>query len=401
MRPLGYRGTCMKRTMYIAVMALVVVWGGTAIAADAPTVNLNWYGYFKLDGAYDQNPTSHGNFIMWIPQESAYGDKGQFTMTANETRLGLNAVGNGYGNVAVGGKLEVDLYASITGAAIAENKAMLQLRHAYFTLEKGSVRLLAGQSWDLISPLNPSTLNYSVLWGCGNTGYRRPQVSLWYTAKPDKTTEIVFAGGVFRTIGNDLTPTFTLATGEANDGVDDGTDAVLPSFQTLIDIKHTTASGGSFRGGLSGLYGAMKAETNQGRSQDYSAWAMVAHLMVSPSSRFGFSGELFTGSNLGGYFGCILRNSEVDGLKTTGGWVSSWVQASKKTQVSAGYGIDDPKDDLIASGRTKNTCLYGNLRYTLVPKATVGVELARWQTDYKGAGNSDDVRVQTSFILGF
>ncbi len=392
----------MKNNILTALLLLtVLVSGAVALAGDAPSINLNWYGYFKLDGAYDQNPTSHGNFVMWIPQTASYGDDKQFNMTANETRLGLNATGTGYGNYTVGGKLEVDLYASITGVAIAENKAMMQLRHAYFSLENGPVKFIAGQTWDLISPLNPSTLNYSVLWGCGNTGYRRPQFSVWYTAKPNKTTDVVFAGGVFRTIGNDLTPTFSLAAGEASDGVDDGTDAAIPSFQALVDYKQTTAAGGAYRAGISSLYGSLEAETNQGRSQDYSTWAVVGHVSISPSPRFGFSGELFTGANLGSYFGCILRNSDINSLKTTGGWISSWVQASKKVQLSAGYGMDDPKDDLIVSGRTKNSSVYGNLRYTFVPKATIGFEVAHWQTDYKGAGTSKDLRAQTSFILGF
>jgi hypothetical protein len=388
-------------TLVSASLIVLLACAAAAIAGDGPSISMNWYGYFKLDGSYDQNPTSHGNFIMYIPQNPTYGDKSQFTMTANETRLGLNAAGNGYGDVTIGGKLEVDLYASITGATIAENKAMMQLRHAYFFLEKRSFKVVAGQTWDLISPLNPSTLNYSVLWGCGNTGYRRAQVSFWYTSKPNKTTDVVMATGLFRTIGNDLTPTFTLATGEANDGVDDGINSAIPSLQALFEVKHSTASGGAYRGGISALYGALKAETNQGRSEDYSSWAVVGHWSVSPSTRFGFSGELFTGSNLGSYFGSILRNSEIDGLKTTGGWISSWVQASKKVQLSAGYGIDDPKDDLITSGRTQNTSFYGNIRYAVVPKATVGLELAQWRTDYKNADNATDFRAQTSFILGF
>ena len=318
-------GKHMKHKSILTVIIVLVagVLGGTIAAGDPPTMSVNWYGYFKLDGAYDYNPTSHGNFIMWIPQASTYGHKAQFNMTANETRLGLNLTGNGYGQITVGGKLEVDLYASISGATIAENKAMLQLRHAYFSLEKGRLKAIAGQTWDLISPLNPTTLNYAVLWGCGNTGYRRPQVSLWYTAKPSKTTDVVVAGGLFRTIGNDLTPTLSLAAGETNDGVDDGTNSAIPTFQTLVDVKHTTASGGSYRGGLSALYGSLNAETNHNRSQRYSTWAMVAHLALSPSPKFGFSGEAFTGANLGSYFGGILRNSEINGLKTSGGWLSS------------------------------------------------------------------------------
>ncbi|NMC43872.1 MAG: hypothetical protein GYA46_08130, partial [candidate division Zixibacteria bacterium] len=227
-----------SRILFSAVLIAILACAAAAFAGDGPSINMNWYGYFKLDGSYDQNPTSHGNFIMYIPQNPTYGDKSQFTMTANETRLGLNATGTGYGDVTVGGKLEVDLYASITGAAIAENKAMLQLRHAYFFLEKRSFKVVAGQTWDLISPLNPSTLNYAVLWGCGNTGYRRAQVSFWYTSKPNKATDVVMAAGMFRTIGNDLTPTFTLATGEANDGVDDGINSSIPSLQALFEVKH-------------------------------------------------------------------------------------------------------------------------------------------------------------------
>ena len=38
--------------------------------------------------------------------------------------------------------------------------------------------ILGGQTWDVISPLNPRSLNYSVYWWAGNIGYRRPQVRL-------------------------------------------------------------------------------------------------------------------------------------------------------------------------------------------------------------------------------
>ena len=37
-------------------------------------------------------------------------------------------------------------------------------------------RLLVGQTWDVISPLNPDMLMYSVGWDGGNIGYRRAQV---------------------------------------------------------------------------------------------------------------------------------------------------------------------------------------------------------------------------------
>jgi len=390
-----------SRILVSAVLIAILACGAAAFAGDGPSINMNWYGYFKLDGPMIRIPPATAISSCTIPQTSTYGDKSQFTMTANETRLGLNATGSGYGDVTVGGKLEVDLYASITGASIAENKAMLQLRHAYFFLEKHSFKVVAGQTWDLISPLNPSTLNYAVLWGCGNTGYRRAQVSFWYTAKPNKTTDVVMATGLFRTIGNDLTPTFTLSTGEANDGVDDGINAAIPSFQALFEVKHTTASGGAYRGGLSALYGSLKAETNQGRSEDYSSWAVVGHWTVSPSTPLRFLRRIvYRGQprQLLRQHPEKQRNRRSEDHRRM---VSSWVQASKKVQLSAGYGIDDPKDDMIASGRTK----------TPVSTAISGTRWCRrrrsvwnWPSGgrtTRGPIMRNDLRAQTSFILGF
>ena len=37
-------------------------------------------------------------------------------------------------------------------------------------------RFLVGQTWDVISPLYPGMLMYSVGWDGGNIGYRRAQV---------------------------------------------------------------------------------------------------------------------------------------------------------------------------------------------------------------------------------
>ncbi len=383
------------------MLAILIGFGLIQAADEKPTFDLKWYGYLKLDGAYDQNLTSHGNFVMWIQPKGYDKNDDQFNMTANETRLGLVLNGNGYKHVEVTGKFECDLYGGVTGATTVENKPLLMLRHAYFTMKSGHTMVLAGQSWDLVSPLNPSTLNYSVLWGCGNIGYRRPQVSLWQTFKPSQRTEVTMATGFFRNMGNDLTPTFTLETGEVSEGSDDGTDAGIPTFQGLLEVKSNSASGASFRTGISGLWGQLKAETTLGKSKTYESWATAGHLMISPSAKFGFSGEAYTGSNLGSYMGGILRNSEIKGLKTKGGWGSLWLKPTAKIKLSGGAGLDDPDDNDFTSGRSKNTCYYGNVSYSVVPNATIGFELSHWQTDYKNSKSAKNTRGQTSFILNF
>lgn len=286
----------MKKGLLISVFVLsfLLIAGVFAFAGEKPSFDIDLYGYFKLDGSYDQNLTSHGNFVMWVAQPAYDKNDDQFNMTANQTRIGFKAKGNGYSNAIVNGQLEFDLY----GAAAAENKAALVLRHAYFSVQSGQIKLLAGQTWDLISPLNPSTLNYSVLWGCGNIGYRRPQVTLSYIANPNDQTSITVSGGFFRTIGTDLTPTFTLSLGETADGPDDGTDAGIPSFQGQLDFKRSFGGKGFVRAGISGLWGQLKSETTLGNAEKYESSAFVGHLMVSWPQGYGFSGEYFTGRYL-------------------------------------------------------------------------------------------------------
>ncbi|MFQ6007475.1 MAG: hypothetical protein ACE5K8_00840 [Candidatus Zixiibacteriota bacterium] len=392
------RRMCVVTSLLISVLLIV----GTTMGADEkPSFDLNWYGHIKLDGAFDQNLTSHGDFVMWVEPQTVGEDDDQFNMTANDTRFGFEAIGSGYKSVQVGGKVEFDLYGSGPGNPIGQNEPALQLRHAYFNIQFDNTKLLAGQSWDLISPLNPPTLNYASMWGCGNLGYLRPQVSLWYNLPSNGQTDVTLAGGFFRNFGSDVTPTFSLAAGEINEDEDDGIDAGIPSIQGLFDLKHELASGRQMRVGFSVLWGMLKAETNLGNSQKYESWAVVGHFMMSFLNGSGFAAEAFTGSNLGSYFGGILRNSTIDGLNATGGWVSGWVKASPKVELAAGFGMDNPDDSDFTSGRSRNTCFFGNVRYYFVPQAAVGFELSRWETKYKGDETAKNLRAQTSFVLNF
>ncbi len=385
-------------------VSLLVVFGlaGLGAADDQPAFNLDWYGLLKLDGAYDQNLTSHGNFSLWVEPQPIDDNDEQFNMTANATRFGVTARNTRYEKVDITGQIEFDLYAgSFAGPSAQENNPMLLLRHAYFSMQWRSTRVTAGQTNDLISPLEPTTLNYATLWGCGNIGYRRPQISLAYSTQASPNTDITIAGGFFRTIGSDLTPTFSLALGESQDISDDGTDAGIPSLQALFDINHQMASGGEIRTGLSGLYGKMKAETNFGNYEKYESWAFACHLMYALPSGAGVASEFFTGSNLQSYYGGVLNESRIEGVDAIGGWVSGWIQPTPQVELTGGFGIDDPKDEDLVNGRAQNRCIFANINYSFVPQVTLGLEMSQWETRYLGGESADNFRVQTSMALTF
>ena len=69
--------------------------------------------------------------------------------------------------------MEVDFQNSVLST---ENKPTLLLRHAYWEVKDEEFRIVFGQTWDVISPLIPGMLMYSVGWDGGNIGYRRAQL---------------------------------------------------------------------------------------------------------------------------------------------------------------------------------------------------------------------------------
>ena len=62
-------------------------------------------------------------------------------------------------NIKTSGVVEIDFY-----GGGAENKGQPMMRHAYLQIDwvKEKFSIIADQTWDVISPLNPSVLNYSV-----------------------------------------------------------------------------------------------------------------------------------------------------------------------------------------------------------------------------------------------
>ena len=387
----------------IFTLPCILLAAGALMATDdKPSVQVEWYGDLRLDASRDQNPTNNGNYVMYVSPLAPGGDHPQMNITANQSRFGMKLTGSGYGNTTLTGNLEFDLYASLTGVKVPENKGMFQLRHAFITIAHGKFKFLAGQTWDLLAPLIPQTLNYPVLGGAGNIGHRHPQLDLFYIAKPVEKTEITFGIGAFRTLGCDLTPNLPLAEGETADKIDDGVNSGLPSVQGICEYKREFASGSTIRFGASGLWGRLKAGTSLGQEQNYETWAAAGHFTFVTASDYGIMLETFTGSNLNAYYGGVVNSDSINGLKAYGGWVQVWGRVHPKWKLSAGYGLDNPDDDLVAlKDRSKNQVVFGNVIYTLIPKVTLGLELSEWQTNYKGLPTANDFRIQTTTSLKF
>jgi len=358
-------------------------------------LDIQVYGYIKADASYDTSRTYPGNYAVWADSESSKRNDNEFNMTANQTRLGLKIGGPEDNGIKTSGRLEFDLY----GSNGAENKAKIQMRHAYLQIDSpdDNFSLLAGQTSDVISPLVPSTLNYTVLWDAGNIGYRRPQIRLTKVYNLKNDVDLKVAGAIARSISNDYAGSVDEA----------GADSGQPSFQGRIgvtfpwlDYKPTTI-------GFSGHYGKEEYDINTSGTDNkkFDSWSLNLDLTQPINEWLTLKAEAFTGKNLGTYFGGIgqgVNTTKLKEIAAKGGWVAASLGPWDKWSFNVGAGLDDVYNgDIEAQARSRNSCVFGNVIYSVNKNTQVGFELSQWQTKYKDKTGGDSLRAQTSFIYKF
>ncbi|MHC4212859.1 MAG: DcaP family trimeric outer membrane transporter [Planctomycetota bacterium] len=361
-------------------------------------VTIEPYGYIKLDAAYDSSRINNGNFARWAESEATNKNDDQFNMTMNQTRLGLKLQGPDNSEVETSGLIEVDFFGDID----ATNKARMQMRHGYMKLvwPDCDFNILAGQTWDVISPLNPYTLNYSVAWWAGNIGYRRPQIRLTKVFDLNEKVTLDLRGAITRNIGT--TNSFT---GTSDAGEHSG----WPGFQARAGIKVPILDHDRTDIGISGHWAKEDLDINAaGNSKEFDSWSINLDVLQPINKWLRLKSELFTGENLSAYFGGIgqgvntITNREIG---STGGWLAAELGPWDKWRFNFGLSIDDVDNDdlngISGDKRTYNRSIFGNVIYSLNNNTMIGFELSHWRTEYKNADDGDSLRAQTSFIYKF
>lgn len=368
------------------------------------SLDLTFYGYVKLDASYDDSRLSLGNFARWAETESVLRNDSHFNLTANQTRLGVDLAGPTSADFSATGKIEFDLYGSGTG----ENKPEPMLRHGYVRMDwpKQSLALIAGQTWDIISPLNPTTINYSVAWWQGNIGYRRPQLRLIKTTSLAPDVEFKIDAGISRTITGRKVFFATV-----NDP-DTGADASYPTFAGRAGVSFPVGPKQIASFGVSGHRGVEEIHRPTLNGDDkYDSWSFNADLRLPLGPTLLLQAEVFTGQDLDSYLGGIGQGINTGlnrGIDAVGGWASFTLTPSTLWQFNLGASFDDPDDadltgnvDSTRDARTKNTHFFGNALYSLNAQVQLAFELAWLRTTYKVNAPGEGWRQQFAITYKF
>jgi len=282
-----------------------------------------------------------------------------------------------------------------------------RLRLAYFQLENGMWRIVAGQDKVIIAPLDPISLSHVAIplgATAGNLWGWLPQVRLDATHSLGDTS-LLFQVGVLRPQFADprLGPgTVTLAP-----GVTVGIPGELPTAGTAVDgafsgfgersnhpfYQARVAASHAFMGSTATVgLGAHYGRERIGAARKIDSWALAVDYHVPLHSRVILRGEGFVGSNLVPFQGGILQGvaatpaappfTKITKIGAGGGWAELTFRATEdnKNIFYAGAGTDDPRDRLLlpGTGRSKNSFIWASYFRKITNEVTVAFEWSNW-----------------------
>ncbi len=247
-------------TCLLPVQSLAIELG----SGDKGTIKFT--GFLKMDMTYQDAGMNSYTAPRYALDN---GSDGELNFTAMHSRFGLKWTGLELDNgIVVGGTLEWDLFGA------SRNQMQFRTRHAFMTLKKNGSTFLFGQTWDVFSPLGPTTLmTNGYMWQVGNLGFRRAQARYTYVS-----------GGTSIAVSvNDPT-----------------TDGGLKSKSPMVESRIGFAFGDSVKAkvGLSGAYAKDdRSTTDLGNEVTVSGFSL--DWMVNFAKNMTWKGEYATGQNLG------------------------------------------------------------------------------------------------------
>ena len=371
------------------------------------------YGFLNLSMSSDTQRAVPGEYILYA-QTPEVDDSADFTVDARTSRLGFKMEGPRVDalNADLRGCLEFDFQGAYNGS---KNKGGIQLRRAYAELvdAENQRRFLAGQEWEIISPLCPQMLNYLPGGFAGSLQYRRAQVRFeqGYTFSPDFQTLAQFA--VCDNVLGDYTSTAGVSPTSSGWPVLEGRYAVS-LFKDARDGLPITV-------GVSGHIGEQYykfspiAGTFASTSQRVAVetWSANLDADVPLTKKFRVQGEYYVGKNLSSFIGGINQGVDLyrrDALGASGGWLALHTDWTPKFATNVGYGMEKlDDDDLVGTSvasngfttsRTRNELYFVNFMYNWTPQFMTGIEVGYWQTQYQKADVTGETPIFTSMKPG-
>ena len=356
------------------------------------------YGFLRLDLDIDSQRPNNAQIPLFItsPDPAAGGASiGEFSMHPRLTRFGIDYSGprlERLGDAKLSGKLETDFE---NGGS--ESRQLIRIRHAFMRLDWSQFSLLAGQTWDIVSPLFPTVNSDTLQWNAGNVGDRRPQLRAAYEPKA--------GGGKLSIVGGlGLTGAIDAVDLDSN-GFRDGEESRLPDVQERVGYSHAIGKDRTASFGVSGSYGFLETTRPIAGRTDFHSQLLNVDFTVPFAGFLTLRGEGWWGRNLSDFRGGAGQGTVAATgreIRGRGGWSEANIRLSRYFSFNPGLSTDDPVDqDIPNGGRTRNRAFYFANRISPGGNFLIGADYLRWLTSYKGLRRGLDNRVNIFLQYSF
>lgn len=385
-----------RRFLTIAILACVVM-GVSQVSAGTvgSKFDVNLYGYVKLDAVYDSQRNAVGDIELFVMPERGEKDS-EFTMTARQSRFGFNVSAP---ETDSGLKSTARVEGGFWGEEVdPDQKTKFRLRVAYADVAGETWSFRAGQDWDTFITVIPKSINFTYLGWQGSPGYRRAQARLTKTCKMGGCT-MTSKLAAARTLGELYNG---VNDGDADgQGQNDGEDSGVPSAQANL-IFDTKIADRPCKFSVSGTWGVetLDGVTTNGTfasedETDYDTWLLMASFSVPVVDAVTLQGAYWEGENLDAYeagIGLGINTTKDTSIAASGGWAQLMIgPKDSKLSYTVTYGVDDPKDEDLNGGRSRNEFFMASVYYKWTEAVTVALELSQLQTTWLGADGSETV----------
>jgi len=341
---------------------------------DKDHFTLTPYVWVWLTGTYETNRMFAGDFPLWV--RNAENDPAAY-IDIKPTRLGFNLACPEVSTLP-GTKITAVLETDFENTYTAENKADLELRKAYIQLQNDRSMFLFGQTWELLGPLYPPTLNWGYGANSGNWAFRRPQI------RYDR---------YYKRENGRLALQLNLLSSQTANFTESGTGTVYTgrfgSYPELqFRIERTFNETDFWKSAMFGL-GAKVGEKEYvaaGEEFHRTSWGVVGESKIRFTDRLYWMGECWVGEMLAIHCSGVAQDLNVqtrEKVGSTGGWMAFGWDLTPELHTTIGYSVDDPWDSRICKGmKAMNQFAFANISRDVTKQFNVGFEYEYCETEY-------------------
>lgn len=371
--------------------------GDAEPAQRLPAVEL--YGFVFGQLAAESHRTGRDRFLNIQPlpgQPGVEDDDPDAFFDVLASRVGLNLRAGRNDGAAVYGNLEIDFDTPDGGPRI---------RHAFGELTVGRWRFLAGQTWAVVSQLNPATINSDNLFNLGNTYERVPQVRVSYAkAVGSGTLELQLGAmtffGVFDQGG------LAVRTDPAAAEPMSFESNTPPVLQGRVQFGWETA-GRQAQVAIGASGGRIEARAPSGTEDGATHLLVGGELLLPINSTVAVMVEGFYGSGAGfnggvGQTAVVTAAGALEPITSWGGFGQIALSPAQAVSLNLIAGLDDPETRPAGTALTigRNWTVLGNVFWNAAEHMTYAAELQFLRTEYEAsAATADNVRVTVALFL--